>query len=385
MGNDALRVRHPRAALVVTTVHDSPVLDSYFDNFKSFGHLDQVEVIVVPDRKTPSQVYARCQALRQRGLNIACPTLEEQESFLRRVGFPPHLIPYDSDNRRNVGYLMALESAADFMITIDDDNYCRHDVDFFQEHAIVYVRGSSLEVVDSQSGWFNVCSLLGLDRSGNTYPRGFPYYARHKHQGEVVNLKQVDVDINAGLWLQDPDVDGISWLVAPAHATSFSGRSVVLGLTTWSPVNTQNTALRREAVAAYYFVRMGYPLAGQSIDRYGDIFSGYFVQACARHLGTSVRVGTPVVEHLRNAHNYMADASREWACILVIEDLLPWLAEAKLEGGSYAESYVSLSYALQEAVEQFRGLVWNDATRGYFHQMAFHMRKWAAVSGRLLG
>lgn len=38
---------------------------------------------------------------------------------------------------------------------------------------------------------------------------------------------------------------------------------------------------------------MGYRHNGQVIDRYADIFSGYFVQACAKHLGHAVRFGTP--------------------------------------------------------------------------------------------
>jgi hypothetical protein len=36
---------------------------------------------------------------------------------------------------------------------------------------------------------------------------------------------------------------------------------------------------------------------GIPIDRDGDIFSGYFVQTCARHLGYSIRVGTPLSNH----------------------------------------------------------------------------------------
>jgi hypothetical protein len=122
---------------------------------------------------------------------------------------------------------------------------------------------------------------------------------------------------------------------------------------------------------------MGYPLAGIPIDRYGDIFSGYFVQACVRYLGHSVRFGTPVADHRRNSHNYMNDAANEWACIMVLEDLLPWLThEVKLEGKTCAEAYVALSYALEECVEKLSGRIWTDATRGYFHQMGYCMREW---------
>ncbi len=374
-----------KAALVLTTIFDPIVLESYHGNFQHYGHLDQVEVYVIPDCKTPPQAYEGCLDLRRRGLKVYCPTLDEQESFLKKVGFPPHLIPYNSDNRRNVGYLMALESGSDFVISIDDDNYCLPGEDLFRSHAVVCEKYHSAGVVNTDTGWFNICNLLELDKPGTIYPRGFPYYARHKKERRSVTSAQVDVHMNAGLWLLDPDVDAITRLVAPAQARAYSGRSVVLGSQTWSPINTQNTAIRREAVAAYYFVKMGYPLAGMPIDRYGDIFSGYFAQACIRHMGGAVRVGTPVVEHRRNNHNHMSDAANEWACIMVLEDLLPWLTEeVKLEASTYPETYISLSYAIEDAVERFDGRVWVDATRGYFHQVAYHMRRWANVTKRLL-
>jgi len=374
-----------KAALVLTTIFDPVVLEGYWENFREYNHLDQVQVYLIPDRKTPSQAYERCEILKRRGMKIVCPTLDEQETFLKRVGLAPHLIPYNSDNRRNVGYLMALESDCEFVISIDDDNFCQQQVDFFQDHSVVCQGEHTEKIINTATGWFNVCDMLEYDRPYTTYPRGFPYFARHKEEKILVTESQVDVHVNAGLWLMDPDVDGLSWLVAPVHSVAFKGQSVVLGRHTWSPINTQNTALQKDVIAAYYYVKMGYPLAGMPIDRYGDIFSGYFAQACVRHLGGAIRVGTPVVEHRRNSHNYMNDAMNEWACILVMEDILPWLMEVRLEGSSYPEVYTALAYAIEDAVEHFSGRIWTDATRGYFHQIAFYMRTWSAVTSRLLG
>jgi len=373
-----------KCSLVLTTIFDPIILEDYFQNFARYGHLEEVQVYVIPDRKTPSAAYERCAQLQKQGLKVICPALNEQEDFLRTVGFPPHLIPYDSDNRRNVGYLMALASGSEFIISIDDDNYCTLDEDVFLAHSVVCQRSYSATVVDAKIGWFNVCNLLEFDTTNVPYPRGFPYYARHQEGSYTERVEIVDVHMNVGLWLKDPDLDAISWLVAPTRAVGFKGRSIVLGKKTWSPINTQNTALRREVVAAYYFVKMGYPLSGMPIDRYGDIFSGYFAQACMRHLGGYVRIGTPIIEHRRNIHNFMKDATNEWACILVLEDLLPWLTEVKLEGTTYPETYVSLSYALEDVVETLQGNVWTDATRGYFHQMAYYMRLWARVTSQLL-
>ena len=374
-----------KASLVMTSIHDSTVLETYFENFNRHGRLEQVEVFVIPDRKTPQAMIDRCTSLAQRGMHVHCPTIEEQDAFLRDVGFPPHMVPYDSDNRRNIGYLMALRSGTEFVISIDDDNYCRQDEDVFAAHAVVCERSHTAQVVDAPDGWFNICSLLEVDRQGGaTYPRGFPYYARHKASAPAMSTGTVDVHMNAGLWLSAPDVDAINWLVAPTHATGFAGPPLVLGRGTWSPINTQNTALRREVMAAYYYVKMGYPLGGLIIDRYSDIYSGYMAEACVKHVGGAVRVGNPIAEHRRNSHNYIRDAGGEWGCIVLFEDLLPWLREVKLSGRTHLEAYTALTHALQDAVEVFRGSAWTDAARGYFHQVAHYMRTWATVAAKLL-
>jgi hypothetical protein len=372
-------------SLVLTTIFDPTVLDDYYNNFNKFGHLDQVKIFLIPDRKTPQATYERCKKISTQGLRTECPNIQEQEMFLNRIGFPSELIPYDSDNRRNVGYLMALESGSDFIISIDDDNFCLPNEDFFAAHAIVCAGEQFGVALQSKNRWYNICELLEFDRSGWTYPRGFPYYARHQSPNITRINEKIDVHVNAGLWLQDPDVDGISWLVNPVSGKKFKGESITLNQTTWSPVNTQNTGLNRKVIPSYYFVKMRYPLIGVPIDRYGDIFSGYFSQACVKHLGGNVHVGTPIAEHKRNSHNYLNDASNEWSCILVLEDMLHWLTEeSKLSGSTYAETYTSLSYVIEDAVEKFQGKIWTDATRGYFHQMGYCMRKWVSACKQIM-
>lgn len=373
-----------RAAMVLTTIADPVVLKGYCANFKAHGRLDQVQVIVIPDKNTSPAVFTRCAELRKKGLNVVCPAIEEQERILQRLGFPADLIPHNSDNRRNVGYLMAADSEADFLISIDDDNYCPTGEDYFAEHSIVCREAQRYDVVESKNGWYNLCDLLELDPAYRVYPRGFPYAVRHRDTQITTQARKVEVRINAGLWLQDPDLDGITWLAAPARGRAFRGRSVVLGERTWSPINTQNTALHRDVIASYYFLPMSTTGSGLQIDRYGDIFSGYFSQACARHLGHSVRAGTPVAEHRRNAHRYLGDATQEMAGVWVLEDLLPWLAETRLDGQTYSEAYLSLSDQLEEQVLRFGGFIWTEATRDYFRAMAASMRAWVAACRQLV-
>jgi hypothetical protein len=374
----------PTCAVVVTTIGRGEFLKDYYAAAVEEHALDRVEFIVIPDRKSPPELYAACAEYSSRGMRVRCPDLRAQDEYLARLDLTD-FIPYDSDNRRNVGYLMALESGADFAISIDDDNYAIAGARFFAEHAVVASRNPvTTPSVESSTGWFNICRLLQVDPP-NVYPRGFPYRRRHEHAEISERNETGHVRLNAGLWLGEPDLDAMTWLVSPARAANTIGRSVLLGPRAWSPINTQNTALHRDVLVSYYFARMGYPLGPGlgTIDRYGDILSGYFAQACVRHMGDRIRVGTPAVDHRRNSHNYLRDATAEMGCVWLVEDLTEWLTALELTGATYHETYLSLAASLDDAAERFKGFIWTDATRGYVHQLAYCMRRFAGACRRI--
>lgn len=369
----------PHATLVLTTIFEPVILEAYFENFERYEHLEDVDVIVVPDKKTPRSAYETCCRLARRGLRITCPSLEEQECYLKKVGLNGDFIPYNSDNRRNIGFLMALERQSDVLISIDDDNYCLEGEDYFAAQTAMLAGEQPQEVVGAKSRFLNACELLEFDSGGIVYPRGYPYFARHKEPQIQTSVKPAEIMINAGLWLKDPDVDAITWLGLGPRVCGFKNAAYVLDASTWCPVNSQNTALVRELIPAYYFIRMGYPVHGMPVDRYGDIFSGYFALACAKRLGGTVRFGAPIADHRRNKHDYLRDVSLELQAILLLEDVLQWLIDGRLDGPNCEDAYLSLSYGLQDAVETFKGPAWTDAARGFFHQMAHCMRTWQSA------
>jgi hypothetical protein len=228
----------------------------------------------------------------------------------------------------------------------------------------------------SENGWINFCDMLELQPASRVFPRGYPYAKRTENPALTYANETGRVRMNVGLWLAEPDLDAITWLAAPVRAQRFKAESCLLGQNTWSPINTQNTALHRDLIASYYCVRMGYPLGGMPIDRFGDIFSGYLSQACIRHLGDRIRVGTPIADHKRNSHNYLRDLAGEFGGIQVLEPFIEWLHDAKLEGSSYPETYLALADAIDAQVSHFTGPIWSDATRGFFYQMTNCMRQW---------
>jgi hypothetical protein len=146
--------------VVVTSIYGGDFLEGLCQQADSEQIRDRLTIIVVPDRKSPDALYARCHELSRRGFHVICPNLSEQEAHLKRFGFGSHLVPFDSDNRRNVGFLMALDLGCEILISLDDDNYCTGSDAFFEQHAVVNRDEVTSTTVQSSTGWFNICELL---------------------------------------------------------------------------------------------------------------------------------------------------------------------------------------------------------------------------------
>lgn len=302
-----------KATIVITSINDcTKLVNGYLANIAKYGH--EANIILIPDLKTPELYLPSC---------VQIPSLYEQVKFLEKIGLPPHEVPVHSDNRRNVGYLMALKQGADVVISVDDDNWCLES-DFVGQH--FRMDGS---VRTSTSGWTSNCPPH--------FPRGYPHFARnqtwYQSSGDAIVGR---VAINAGLWTGDPDINATDWLGGRIRTCNLE--TFLLSDDVWCPINSQNTAVRREAMAAYYYIRMDAPM-----DRYGDIFQGYFALKCCKHLGSTARFGTPVVDHRRNAHNYLKDAQAEIPAMILLEELLPKLVELKLTGSTFSEAYLCLA------------------------------------------
>ena len=101
------------------------------------------------------------------------------------------------------------------------------------------------------------------------------------------------------------------------------------------------------------------------------------------HLGDGVRIGGPVAEHRRTPHNLFKDLYHELAGVVLLEDLLPWLREAPLEGSNYAEATASLADALEAQAPRFTGFVWDEGGREFLAETAGLLRIWVDLVSRL--
>ena len=366
-------------AIVCTTIFEPRFLDGYLANIERHGRTETVEMFVIIDRKTPASVAEACASARKKGFRVHCPTLDEQQEYLAKFPTMRDRVPWNTDNRRNIGFLMALEAGVEVLISIDDDNFCLDDSDFVGEHSVVGER-VAVDEIESDDSWFNIGTMLTSNAAMEIYPRGFPYFARNRSRAtQKAAQRNARVAVNAGLWITDPDVDALSRIAIAPRVSSADRGPVFLGKRAWSPINTQNTAITRDAIPAYYYVRMGFPLGGLTVDRYGDILSGYLISKCAHELGDAIRVGSPVADHRRTPHNLFKDLYHELACVVLLDDVLPWLVETRVSGSTYAELYEQLAAQLEERASAYRGFIWDQGGGEFFRSTAEHMRAWLAA------
>ena len=370
-------------AIVMTTILDAPSLDSFVENVISFSRDKVTMFYVIPDRKTPAALSARVERLRRAGGNIVFPTLEEQDQFIKSLDIYPTFIPYDSDNRRNIGYLMALRDDNEVIISVDDDNFCMGG-DFVGDH-LYALRATTGHRVTNDAGWVNFINFLHT-ANHNVFSRGFPYAMRRNREAAIERVIDVKVAVNAGLWANDPDVDAITRIaVNPKIDLDNSllsyddDRYFLLARDAWSPINSQNTAVTREALAAYYFIRMGYLAeGGRKIDRFGDIFSGYFLEMCVKNGGEYVSFGLPIVDHQRTTHDLLRDLDEEYLGIVLLEEMLLFLTETRLTGATYVDRYLDLANRLREFARstQSHSSRWRDEFKTFLNDTSDRMIVW---------
>ncbi|HKC25127.1 MAG TPA: hypothetical protein VKF32_10320 [Thermoanaerobaculia bacterium] len=373
---------NPKLTIVLTTINVPTLLAGYADNFDRHGHLGKVDVIVVGDRKTPHPANRDLAAkLTARGLPTEYMDVETQDAYMKRFPEMDGLIPYDSDQRRNIGYLKAAEQGAEIVGLLDDDNFVTDD-DWYGEMSIVG-RRVSLPTVESSNQWFNPCAMLETDPPGRIlFPRGHPYSRRHRSQAkETRTVTEGRVAINAGLWLREADVDSLTRLTEPVQTTALKDEQVMCAPGTWANINTQNTSFHRDVLPAYYFVPLTARIGGHIIERYGDIWAGHFVRKAIDVMDDRVAYGRPLADQVRNVHDLLHDLQLEYWGVLLNEQLWEQLYEWKVDGGSYANAYLSIADHLDAST--WKGVPLVDEVRAHWRRMARAMRAWVAATRRL--
>lgn len=374
--------------IVVTTIYDGAFLLDYAEHFRQHGDLNRVRFYVVADLKTPAICQQAAEKARAAGMDVVYLSPDDQKEFLKPFPEMEREIPWNTDGRRNVGFLMAYRDKCPLILATDDDNYPKPEWRLLEGHATTG-RNLSLPTAVGHKGWFNLCSMMDIEcpplGAGKTvFARGFPY-KRRSFECSTVSSTPTNgrVAVNAGLWSGDPDVDAATRLVTRCEARENFKDSYLLAPDTIMPINTQNTVVIRDAIPAYYYVKMGHPVGGMKLDRFGDIFSGFFLQKCVQAVGDRVRVGSPVVDHRRSPHNLYKDLWNELAGMVVIDDMLPVLEASPKSAPDYSAATLALAEQLEKWSADQSGFLWDNALKDYFRNVTANMRLWVKVCAQL--
>jgi hypothetical protein len=343
-----------KTTIVTTTIYVPRALEKYGENARFYGHSD-VNFIVIGDQKTPPETRAFCDTITAHWYPCEYLDIRDQEAYLERYPALWKHIPFNCIQRRNVGLLKAWEDGADVIITIDDDNWMMNH-DFVRLHNLVG-QSPELPAIETSSGWFNICSVLEEASGTPFYHRGFPRGERWKEAEVFTCVAPIRrrVVVNAGLWLDDPDIDAMTRLDRPivVKAMKPGYSTFVLQPGTWSPFNSQNTAMLRETIPAYF--------QSPCVGRYDDIWPSYITTRIINHFGDVVAYGQPVLRQKRNEHNLWKDLDNERVGMLLTDEFCATLRSIPLTGNTYHECYGELAAKLPQAWQPNPN--WSDAMR----------------------
>jgi hypothetical protein len=245
--------------------------------------------------------------------------------------------------------------------------------DFVGSHSVT---GSVREITcyGSTSGWFNVCSFLDADDGALFYHRGYPQKSRWVEQEHFVAAQRCRrrIAVNAGFWLDNPDIDALTRMDRQPTVRGFKpGWDENVGLLpgTWSPFNSQNTALMRDVIPAYFLS----PYVG----RYDDIWAGYIVNRIAEHLGDCIAFGGPLVRQQRNPHDLWRDLDAERDGMILTDEFCAALRSIPLAGSSYHECFAEIAAGLPGAFPAAPG--WTESQTGWRSRLIEGLQIWHGV------
>ena len=361
-------------ALITTTIHVPRALEGYARDARAHGRA--IKIYVAGDRRTPAETMDYCGGLA-RETGVECEYLDPpaQEAFLAPwPGLREHL-PWNCIQRRNVALLKAYRDGADVLVTVDDDNFVAED-DYFS-HVSSHIGSShsshtgigaspTLPAYGRAGEWFNVCRFLATANNYQFVPRGYGMAARAGLPDGGAPVRgaplTLPVAVVAGFWLGDPDIDAATRLAHPVEVTRYRlDHNFFLAPGARCPFNSQNTALARATLPAYFL--------SPHVGRHDDIFASFVVKRIADHLGWGVSFGRPLVRQQRNEHDLLRDFDLERVGMRYVDSFTEALDGVTLHGDSFADCALEICERLGPSGtdrESDANGSWRDALGAFF-------------------
>ncbi|MFC2153935.1 hypothetical protein ACFLRC_00440 [Candidatus Altiarchaeota archaeon] len=279
-----------KVALITTTIYVPKVLEVYREIDK------KVRFFVTGDKKTP---HKETRNLVENLGNAVYYSDKDQEKLGYRSS---EIIGWNKIMRRNIALLEAIKYGADIIISIDDDNIPL-DENYFNDFISVLSEPYNGLKVSSDTGWFNVGSLMNPP----IYHRGFPYPLRKKdYDFNISPVLGAKVGITAGMWYGDPDIDAMERITNNPIIHQFSDllhKGIIVDNTNYAPIDSQNTAYVAE-LAPLMMVLVG-------VGRYDDIWASFIAERIIKETDYYCHFGKPFVWQERNRHSLWGNLKDE--------------------------------------------------------------------------
>lgn len=271
--------------LIITTTINEPTKAT-----KKFKQMTDWDFLVVGDKKTPHNSYKE--------YNYLSP--QDQELINKNLS---DMIGWNCIQRRNFGFLYALQNGYDYIATVDDDNI---PYDTWGKHW--FNNGPSH--IESYSTHFNFFDPLSVTNYSHLWHRGFPLqYVNLKNHVVSTRVPKENFDVQANLWNGDPDIDAVCRMIYKPECY-FEMNDKWYTTSNFTPFNSQNTILTKEALKYYFMFN--------NVGRMDDIFGSYMLQK----RGFKVIFGPPTVYQERNDHDLTVDMKKEYIGYENVVDIL---------------------------------------------------------------
>jgi hypothetical protein len=277
---------------VTTTVYPPTAAIRLFDALPDWT------LIVAGDRRTPADYRL------DDGIYLSP---DDQERLAPELSA---LIGWNCAQRRNLGFVLALEMGADLVATVDDDNIPYET----WGRDLLVGRTVDIRTYDAENGCFDPIGAAGYR---HLWHRGYPLQLLRSRDYGRSAVRPRRVDVEADFWDGDPDIDAVCRL---EHAPNvrFDAAAFPFASSAIAPFNSQNTFIGRDALSRYFVL----PGTG----RMNDIWAAFHLQS----LGFAVAFGPPTVRQDRHQHDLTRD---------LVEEVLGYQRNAELVAAINAGTY----------------------------------------------
>ena len=302
---------------------------------KAFAQIKDHDLIVVGDKKTPENWSCE---------NTTYLSVDTQIKLNYRLS---KMLPYNHYSRKMLGYLVAMENKADFIIDTDDDNIPKQNWSF-------PLLKNKFDCIRENEGFVNIYQLFTDQK---IWPRGLPLNLINKNFNfnELISKKNCNVGIWQGLADEDPDVDAIYRLTNDKPCYFNDREPIVLSQGTVCPFNTQNTIIIKELFPLLY-------LPSYVTFRFTDILRGLVAQPIMWLYNYQLGFTKASVIQKRNPHDYMKDFTSEIPMYQHCEEIIKIVASAISSDKSITENlrlaYIAL---VQRAIVEEKEMTSLDA------------------------